>query len=956
MKKISAVLALTAAMAFGAIANAQTQPDGQSQQAAANPNAGDFADVPAGHWAKEAVKLAAQCGIVVGFPDGTFRGNQPVTRYQAAAIVSRLLDALKNGDCAIGGGDGGDMTVIQNAIEELAADLAQLGVRVQDLEDNSVTQDDLARVEELAQQALDAAGTGSDGAGFDEGRMADLEATVESQADSIAALNDLVVLLNQDVLTLQDQLGAADDGGTADSIANLGDDLDALREFTTLMRRDQTALSDRVGDLEATVAALDTRVATLENNIFTVSGTISLGYRVSRTWYGSGAGKAPDFDIDRLGLNYFSSGTNGGGDVATDWADFGGALHPVLNTNLDAGGHNGFREGRVQPTASLTLSLKPRNLLTTTNGYGVGSINVGLALVDIANDDPPFNYTGTSVGALGFRFTGLSSAFTVGGAPLTINYGIKPGFAFTNYAFSNSGGRGDGFVANLSGAGILPFNPTLTAVYGSKSGELFGAATTPVLNTDYTVEQGARQARVTITVPARGTYALFNADGTEFDYVLDAGSQVVFVEGTLTGAISYKPSLSGSSGQGNNGDNLYFRGVKGSLSILPGFSGGVYYADQGPDITNVGAYTQNYGLDFKGNLFGLIDLEGEHNISAGNGNASYVKGGVKFGPFTIGGNYRYTQAGYVPIGSDANYVYGLNQTGFGVDLGVDKLFGFLSFAAYYDQRHAENTTKDLPNGPHGDTIKVANDDGTQFGISTTLGVLGLDLTPYYRASIETAVSSVDRRQYGVDAKGSPFGLNLAAGYNGQIENGPGSTLANNTSTIYGYVDTALNLAGVGIKPAAWFNMTTVSGGDNTTNFGGKIAADTGFLFGSALSLAAAYDTTGHSSPVFTASTIWAKAGLSFGKFFLPNSTFGVDFGYRADTNRDGWKFGPSFASPKGTWGTDVNGTSSTLMGLGFNFSYYDLMFRYGIFSLTTTGAATNPIWGQEFTIGLSLKF
>ncbi|HAR69313.1 MAG TPA: hypothetical protein DCR99_06695, partial [Thermus scotoductus] len=54
-----------------------------------------FSDVPAGHWAKEAVEALAAKGLVIGFPDGTFRGNENLTRYQAALIIYRLLQQIE---------------------------------------------------------------------------------------------------------------------------------------------------------------------------------------------------------------------------------------------------------------------------------------------------------------------------------------------------------------------------------------------------------------------------------------------------------------------------------------------------------------------------------------------------------------------------------------------------------------------------------------------------------------------------------------------------------------------------------------------------------------------------------------------------------------------------------------------------------------------------------------------
>jgi len=46
-------------------------------------------DVPPGHYAEGAVRELLQRGILTGYPDGTFRGNQAVSRYQAAVMLYR---------------------------------------------------------------------------------------------------------------------------------------------------------------------------------------------------------------------------------------------------------------------------------------------------------------------------------------------------------------------------------------------------------------------------------------------------------------------------------------------------------------------------------------------------------------------------------------------------------------------------------------------------------------------------------------------------------------------------------------------------------------------------------------------------------------------------------------------------------------------------------------------------
>lgn len=48
-------------------------------------------DVPSDHWAVSAVKEVVAKGIMKGFPDGTFRGDQPVTRYELAVTLARYM-------------------------------------------------------------------------------------------------------------------------------------------------------------------------------------------------------------------------------------------------------------------------------------------------------------------------------------------------------------------------------------------------------------------------------------------------------------------------------------------------------------------------------------------------------------------------------------------------------------------------------------------------------------------------------------------------------------------------------------------------------------------------------------------------------------------------------------------------------------------------------------------------
>ena len=54
----------------------------------------EFSDVPRGHWAYDAIDYLESEGLVTGYPDGTFGGENQLTRYEFAIVISRLYDQL----------------------------------------------------------------------------------------------------------------------------------------------------------------------------------------------------------------------------------------------------------------------------------------------------------------------------------------------------------------------------------------------------------------------------------------------------------------------------------------------------------------------------------------------------------------------------------------------------------------------------------------------------------------------------------------------------------------------------------------------------------------------------------------------------------------------------------------------------------------------------------------------
>jgi len=112
MKK-TLISALTTAIVVGAAS---------TTFAAANP----FSDVPADSWAYDAVAQLAKDGVVDGYGDGTYRGEQSMTRYEMAQIIARAM-AKQDVSAA-------DKAMIDKLAAEFSDELSNLGVRVSNLE------------------------------------------------------------------------------------------------------------------------------------------------------------------------------------------------------------------------------------------------------------------------------------------------------------------------------------------------------------------------------------------------------------------------------------------------------------------------------------------------------------------------------------------------------------------------------------------------------------------------------------------------------------------------------------------------------------------------------------------------------------------------------------------------------------------------------------------------------
>ena len=156
---------------------------------AANP----FSDVTPDSWAYQAVSQLAAAGIVNGYPDGTFKGQNDITRYEMAQMVAK---AMANQDRA----NAEQQAMINRLADEFSNELNNLGVRVARLEDRvgnvKVTGDARLRYRD-AEHAKSK---------FDARARVQFNAKVNDRTDAVVRLTSGSF-----------ELGNAKDGGNADA-------------------------------------------------------------------------------------------------------------------------------------------------------------------------------------------------------------------------------------------------------------------------------------------------------------------------------------------------------------------------------------------------------------------------------------------------------------------------------------------------------------------------------------------------------------------------------------------------------------------------------------------------------------------------------------------------------------------------------------------------------------------
>jgi len=246
-----------------------------------------FSDVPVNHWAYEAVTTLSKLGIISGMPDGTFQGNNPMTRYQVAVALKKLMDYLTQQiEKTTSAGDlqnvikrlstiedlvSTAMTKVQKNSEQIAASDQTLQTVLAEISNLKATIVDIAQVKRDMPTMIAAS----------ENKMMTMYNQLSAKVSAVEkSVSDLQAQISSQVLAqLKGNIDAinANVSSISGKVDSLSARVDAVAKSVDQVKVDAVALSKRVDAVESNIQTLltlrksftdlEARVATLESKL-----------------------------------------------------------------------------------------------------------------------------------------------------------------------------------------------------------------------------------------------------------------------------------------------------------------------------------------------------------------------------------------------------------------------------------------------------------------------------------------------------------------------------------------------------------------------------------------------------------------------------------------------------------------------------------------------------------------
>lgn len=419
-------------------------------------NVNQLRDVSPTDWAYEALRsLVDRYGCIAGFPNQTYRGNQPLSRYEFAAGLNSCLNQIERLIASSEAVSREDLETVKRLNEEFEAELATLGGRIDNiesrtafLEDNSFSTTTKLQGEvafTLAQAFGDqaAADINDDGV-FDS----------DDELDSEFVFTDRVRLQLVSSFTGKDKLFTR---LTAGNVGNSFQDETGTREgrFAYDGQSDNNVTIDRlhyvfpVGENLTVTAMASLAAHHFYAEVFNSGLNAGGGATGALTRFGEHS------PIYRLGIANTSAGLGLNYELGEKFEIAAGYISPTASDPEEG---NGLFDGSFSALGQLTF--KPLEKLKVGVTYVRAYDNEQASLN--ADGDPDFRgsflWGGTGTNAANLRGVGVDSAVASDSVGAQFQFDLNPTisvrgwFSYTDATIFQDGEDGDATILNYAGA------------------------------------------------------------------------------------------------------------------------------------------------------------------------------------------------------------------------------------------------------------------------------------------------------------------------------------------------------------------------------------------------------------------------------------------------------------------------------------------------------------------------
>ena len=419
-------------------------------------NVNQLRDVSPTDWAYEALRsLVDRYGCIAGFPNQTYRGNQPLSRYEFAAGLNSCLNQIERLIASSEAVSREDLETIKRLNEEFEAELATLGGRIDNiesrtafLEDNSFSTTTKLQGEvafTLAQAFGDQAAADVNGDDvFDS----------DDELDSEFVFTDRVRLQLVSSFTGKDKLFTR---LTAGNVGNSFQDETGTREgrFAYDGQSDNNVTIDRlhyvfpVGENLTVTAMASLAAHHFYAEVFNSGLNTGGGATGALTRFGE---RSP---IYRLGIANTSAGLGLNYELGEKFEIAAGYISPTASDPEDG---NGLFDGSFSALGQVTF--KPLEKLKVGVTYVRAYDNEQASLNE--DGDPDFRgsflWGGTGTNAANLRGVGVDSAVATDSVGAQFQFDLNPTisvrgwFSYTDATIFQDGDDGDATILNYAGA------------------------------------------------------------------------------------------------------------------------------------------------------------------------------------------------------------------------------------------------------------------------------------------------------------------------------------------------------------------------------------------------------------------------------------------------------------------------------------------------------------------------